>query len=140
MTPEKWKLLHRICSIVTAVLLVVLAACLVISCILVYYSGDRPFTPEIVGKVFQHLAIPGVLLLISVLLGLFLPIREERIKPIREKSGKCPRTPSPAQRRLLRIGFAALGLALILLGISNRGYADVLGKAIRICQECIGIG
>lgn len=34
----------------------------------------------------------------------------------------------------------AVGLLFILLGISNGGMADVLGKAIRICTECIGLG
>ena len=34
----------------------------------------------------------------------------------------------------------AVGLLLVLLGISNGGMADVLGKAIRICTECIGLG
>ena len=35
---------------------------------------------------------------------------------------------------------AAVGVLFILLGIANGGMADVLGKAIRICTECIGLG
>ena len=35
---------------------------------------------------------------------------------------------------------AAVGALFILLGIANGGMADVLGKAIRICTECIGLG
>lgn len=31
-------------------------------------------------------------------------------------------------------------MALILLGISQKGYVDVMNKAIWICFECIGIG
>ena len=34
----------------------------------------------------------------------------------------------------------AVGLLFILLGVANGGMADVLGKAIRICTECIGLG
>ena len=34
----------------------------------------------------------------------------------------------------------AAGILFILLGIFNGGMADVLGKAIRICTECIGLG
>ncbi len=34
----------------------------------------------------------------------------------------------------------AIGVAFIVLGIRNGGMADVLGKAIRICTECIGLG
>jgi hypothetical protein len=34
----------------------------------------------------------------------------------------------------------AVGILFVLLGIFNGGMADVLGKAIRICTECIGLG
>lgn len=33
-----------------------------------------------------------------------------------------------------------VGVVFVLLGIFNGGMADVLGKAIRICTECIGLG
>ena len=33
-----------------------------------------------------------------------------------------------------------IALVLIFAGIFNEGIADVLGKAIRICTECIGLG
>ena len=38
--------------------------------------------------------------------------------------------------------YAILGVSLILivLGIFNGGVADVLGKAVKICTECIGLG
>ncbi len=31
-------------------------------------------------------------------------------------------------------------IVLILLGISQKGYVDMMNKAIWICFECIGIG
>lgn len=34
----------------------------------------------------------------------------------------------------------ALAVVFIVLGAANGGMADVLGKAIRICTECIGLG
>ena len=34
----------------------------------------------------------------------------------------------------------AVGVLFVVLGIFNGGMADVLGKAIRICTECIGLG
>lgn len=34
----------------------------------------------------------------------------------------------------------AVAVIFIILGISNGGMADVLGKAIRLCTECIGLG
>ena len=41
---------------------------------------------------------------------------------------------------ILRGGIAVVAILLIVLGVCNGGMADVLGKAIRICTECIGLG
>ncbi len=46
-------------------------------------------------------------------------------------------------RRLLwgvRGVILAAGIVFIVLGVLNGGMADVLGKAVRICTECIGLG
>jgi len=40
----------------------------------------------------------------------------------------------------LRLTLGMLALALIIWGIANRGWWDVLAKAINICTECIGLG
>ena len=42
--------------------------------------------------------------------------------------------------KILRLVLVGAAVALIVLGIGNDGIADVLGKAIRICTECIGLG
>ena len=39
-----------------------------------------------------------------------------------------------------RIVTAAAGLGLLIAGIINEEYSDVLQKAVRVCLECIGIG
>ena len=41
---------------------------------------------------------------------------------------------------LVRIIIFAVAITFIILGIFNGGMADVLGKAVRICTECIGLG
>lgn len=41
---------------------------------------------------------------------------------------------------LLRLGIIALAITFIIVGIFNGGMSDVLGKAVRICTECIGLG
>ena len=43
-------------------------------------------------------------------------------------------------RLMLRVILAIAAITFILLGVWNGGAADVLGKAIRICTECIGLG
>ena len=40
----------------------------------------------------------------------------------------------------VRISVFAFAALFIVLGIMNGGMADVLGKAVRICTECIGLG
>ena len=41
---------------------------------------------------------------------------------------------------LARLIIIAVAIAFIIIGIFNGGMADVLGKAVRICTECIGLG
>ena len=38
------------------------------------------------------------------------------------------------------IAAAAAALALLAAGAVNGGARDVLGKAVKICTECIGLG
>ena len=40
----------------------------------------------------------------------------------------------------VRVAVTALAVYFIILGIFNGGAGDVLGKAVRICTECIGLG
>ncbi len=41
---------------------------------------------------------------------------------------------------LLRCGILAVALAFIGIGLMRQEQLEVLGKAVRICLECIGIG
>ncbi len=40
----------------------------------------------------------------------------------------------------VRIAVIALSVTFIILGVFNGGMKDVLGKAVKICTECIGLG
>jgi hypothetical protein len=40
----------------------------------------------------------------------------------------------------LRCGISVIAIVFVIIGILNGGMADVLGKAINICTECIGLG
>ncbi len=39
-----------------------------------------------------------------------------------------------------RVALAAIGVTLFIVGFNNGGVENVLGKAVIICQECIGLG
>ena len=41
---------------------------------------------------------------------------------------------------IVRLIILAVAAAFIIIGSLNGGMADVLGKAVRICTECIGLG
>ncbi len=41
---------------------------------------------------------------------------------------------------IVRLALIVIAIVFIILGIQNGGMADVLGKAVRICTECIGLG
>ncbi len=41
---------------------------------------------------------------------------------------------------VVRCVLLVAGIVFVVLGVLNGGMADVLGKAIRICTECIGLG
>ena len=43
-------------------------------------------------------------------------------------------------RTVLRIMFLILGAVFVTLGLLSSEHLTVLGKAVRICLECIGIG
>ena len=41
---------------------------------------------------------------------------------------------------IIRVTILIISVVFIIIGIINGGMADVLGKAVRICTECIGLG
>lgn len=57
-----------------------------------------------------------------------------------EKKGFSEIIFSDTAKTVLRVAFFSLSVILIVLGILNGGMADVLGKAVNICTECIGLG
>ena len=50
-------------------------------------------------------------------------------------------TPNDGKKnRIIRLGILAAALAMTGIGLWRQEQAEVLGKAVRICLECIGIG
>lgn len=63
--------------------------------------------------------------------------RQQEIKP-----GKAPEKKNVDQKKInvIRVVLLVSALIMVVIGAFNGGAADVLGKAIRICTECIGLG
>ena len=84
LSNEQAALLRKVYAFILSVLLVALSLALAISCILIYTSGPRPFTRDIVGKYLTALVIPIILTVAAVLGGfilwLALPPEEKKIK------------------------------------------------------------
>ena len=59
---------------------------------------------------------------------------------------QCPPLPQPKNTEkpvaviVARCCLVALALALIVVGLVNGGWQDVLTKAVNICTECVGLG
>lgn len=252
MSKENAKKIHLIYGCITAVLIVAVAVCLIVSCVGIYQSGDRPFSREVVTQAFRQLAVPGWLCLVAVIGGIVLhvivPLESPKSKAVRDdqdtlrrytskfdelspeeqvkiskevrlrknltvgtavigialavypviyyadashfgiedlsgdilhavlvaliptavmltivyiarhlrsasvtrqigiykdagiKPGKAETDPKGKNLTVVRGVLIAVALVLIVLGVFNEGYVDVLGKAIKICTECIGLG
>jgi len=59
------------------------------------------------------------------------------------KESRLPAPKRPGHEKqdfLLRFGFLAVGLGLLIWGVFAGGAGDVLTKAANICSECIGLG
>jgi hypothetical protein len=260
MTEKKIKRLHLICGIVSSCLILLAGACLILACLSIYQSGEKPFSRESVGAWFSKIQIPIYLCLAGVLGGGILSwlyplpkatekgvldgqktisrlltrfpeaefdvatkarLKKERglrklltvvcaavaciatilsliyacnpdrytlenlngdilrsalivlgissvvialfylckllcdaslarelatikeavksASPTKKETRENPMS-SPWKAWAIRGAILLMGIVLVLLGIFNGGAEDVLGKAIRICTECIGLG
>ena len=88
MSQDKVKKIHLIYGCIAAVLIIALGIALILSCLDIYNSGARPYSPESIGLRFQRIAIL-VYACIAVIAGgiiltLVLPAQEKKPKPERD--------------------------------------------------------
>ena len=152
----KERRLRRVAAIVTAIL----AAGAMIPA-LVWCTDPRHFSIEDLSediKAAALLVIPCAVVALGLLVGATLlrrasviretatvkaALAEAKAKGIPARKVTADNTSRLSDSRILwgvRGVILAVGILFILLGIRNGGMADVLGKAIRICTECIGLG
>jgi len=116
----------------------------------IYFCDPSHFTIEnLTADVLRGVLtamIPGMLIL-AVFYGVDRVLAgsmERELLIWKVVPGKAEAPAAPGENRkvlwVLRVVLLAAAVAMIVLGIDNGGIAAVLGKAIRICTECIGLG
>ena len=143
----------KIWALVVTVLTLLLCALLCTAVISLYCEGtarraaagsDREpiFSPEAVGRWLPWvLSLLGVWLAAGIgaaLTGNLAPARTFASR-VTNRAGNMGRDEGK-RKTWVRALLAAAALALIVLGVCNGGLRDVLGKAVKICSECIGLG
>ena len=91
MSNKTTKHIHLIYGILLSALLLVAGVCLMVACVGIYRSGDKPFSPEAVAIAFRGIAVPVYLCLALIIGGFvldgFLPA--DRKKPSFQKQHKA---------------------------------------------------
>lgn len=85
MKQETKQRLHTAYSLILTAMLVIAGICLIVACLGIYHSGDKPFTPESVAAAFSGIALPVYLCLALILGGFildgFLPRTKKNTPP-----------------------------------------------------------
>lgn len=74
MTKDKNARIHRIYGIILSALLIIAGICLMVACVDIYKSGDKPFSREAVAAHFSAIAIPIYLCLAAIFGGAVLQL------------------------------------------------------------------
>lgn len=134
MTQEKIKKIHLVYGCVAAVLIVALGIALILSCLDIYNSGARPYTPESIGTHFQKISLLAyaciALALGGIVLGLALPANQSKPKAVKDEFALMEKVKSKATnltedtaasakkeqklRMVLRIGTAVIFAAVMV--------------------------
>lgn len=130
MPQEKIKKIHLIYGCIAAVLIIALGIALILSCLDIYNSGARPYSPESIGLRFQNIALLAYVCIAiavgGIILGLALPLDQKKPKPVKDelvllekakaKAGACPAEAVAEQKKRLvfRIGTAAAFAVLMV--------------------------
>ena len=85
MKDETKRRIHLVYSIVLSILLVVSGILLIVACVGIYRSGDKPFSPNAVAAAFSGIAVPVYLCLALVIGGFvldgFFPGAKRKLTP-----------------------------------------------------------
>ena len=157
------KRIHQIYSILLSVVTVVAGICLMVACVGIYNSGDRPYSPEAVSAAFSSIAIPVYICLALViggfaLDGLFPAPKDKSIPPNQYEAmlnklylnatEEQKNSQARKNRRLhsyISLGLLALGSVIFLAYALNgnnfdtKGVTDSMIKAMYVLLPCMAV-
>lgn len=100
MSNSAKKRIHLIVSCILSAMLVGLGVALIVSCLDIYHSGPKPYTPETIAAHFQKISLLVYLTVACVVLGIVLnlviPLEKKKVKAIRDNAETLSRLESKA--------------------------------------------
>lgn len=89
MPKDNVKKIHLVYRCIVSALIVALSIALMLSCLDIYHSGPRPYSPTSIAKRFDRIAIlvyvTVAMIMAGFILSLVLPLEEQRPKAMRDE-------------------------------------------------------
>ena len=142
----------KLLLIIQSALCVALAAMLIAAAVGVFLEGEARRAESPTAPIYtRERAAQALRPAVPVLCAALATTAVGRIMGVRGKDAPGPRRRETDSRseepaadekriRIVRALVFAAAVLLLLAGIRNGGARDVLGKAARICTECVGLG
>ena len=138
----------KVFLIIQSVLYILLAVLLIAAVIGIYRKGIAVKADDVLAWIFSREKIAESFRLIRPLfyitivvsaVGLILGIKDEKgLKPV--KGGRIQNPVPSVQGKTLMVILLIAAVCLLAAGVFNGSARDVLGKAVNVCTECIGLG
>ncbi len=138
----------KVFLIIQSALWILLTVSLIAAVIGIYREGTAAKADDVLTWIFSREKIAEAFRLIRPLfyitigvsaVGLILGVKDESsLKPV--KGRKIQNPVSWTRGKILRAILLIAAVCLLAAGVFNGSARDVLGKAVNICTECIGLG
>lgn len=138
------KVYRTVCTLLCAVVFI---PAIIVLCDYDSFTVDNltPALLRVVGMLVLGAVISGVLLYVLSILERKSAEREiewTKIALSEADKNTIPNEKNSSEntKKIVRLVLVGVACALIVIGMAQDGFYDVLQKAIRICTECIGLG
>lgn len=143
MTKDNKIRFRSIYKILLSISIILAGICLVIGCVSIYFAGNG-YSREIVSATFSKINIP-VYMCLGLVVGdavweLISPTPKKQKAFVKKVDDTKVSTTTDNKTKITRLVILGVAITVLILGFAFGGYADVLTKAAKICQECIGLG